>query len=270
MPEKLEAAAASDPNFMLSLARGLAVIRAFGEGQGPRTVAEVSQHTGLSRASVRRCLHTLCSLGYATANAGSYDLTPAVLALGYAYIGSTALTRAAQPVLERVAARLHESCSMAQLDGDEIVYVARIATQRIISIGLAVGSRLPAFCTSMGRVLIANLDEAARARYLAQVRLVPYTQRTIVDRAALQEEIERVRDDGYAIVDQEFEVGLRSVAVPVHGTGGSVVASINVGVQASRATTKMLQREFVPVLRAAATDIARTLSHGRSAGSGSW
>jgi IclR family pca regulon transcriptional regulator len=159
---------------------------------------------------------------------------------------------------------------MAQLDGDEIVYVARIATQRIISIGLAVGSRLPAFCTSMGRVLIANLDEAARARYLAHVKLVQYTPRTIVDRTALQHEIERVRADGYAIVDQEFEVGLRSVAVPVQGSGGSVVASINVGVQASRATTKVLQREFVPVLRSAAAEIASTLSPGRAGVSRHW
>lgn len=257
-------AAPSDPNYMLSLARGLAVLRAFGEGQGHRSVAELSEQTGLSRPAVRRCLHTLCALGYATASAGRYDLTPAVLALGYAYLGSTALTRSAQPALERVAAQLNESCSMAQLDGAEIVYVARVAMQRILSIGLAIGTRLPADCTSMGRVLIASLEDRERARLLAGIKLIAHTPKTLVDRAALQAELRRVKAEGYAIVDQEFELGLRSIAVPVHGSSGSVVAAINVGVQASRATTKTLQREFLPVLRLAAADISRSLGHGHA------
>ena len=250
---------------MLSLARGLAVLRALGEGTGRRTVSELAHRTGLSRPAVRRCLHTLRVLGYATASGGSYDLTPAVLALGYAYVGSTALIRAAQPALESVAGQLRESCSLAQLDGTEIVYVARVAMQRILSISLSVGSRLPAACTSMGRVLLASLDERERARIVGTLTLVPFTARTLVDRGALLAALLRARNDGYAIVDQEFELGLRSVAVPVRGADGSVVAAINVGVHASRASTKTLQREFLPVLRAAARDISRTLGHGGAA-----
>jgi IclR family pca regulon transcriptional regulator len=256
---------ASDPNYMMSLARGLSVIRALGNGQGRRSVAHLATQTGLSRPAVRRCLHTLSVLGYATGTNGTYDLTPAILALGYAYVGSTALIRIGQPVLERVAEQLHESSSMAQLDRHDVVYVARAAMQRILSIGLAVGTRLPAASTSMGRVLVANLDEPVRARYLATVKLVAHTSRTITDRAALRAELDRVRTEGYAIVDQEFEVGLRSVAVPVRGPGDQVVAAINVGVQASRATAKTLQREFLPVLRDAAADIQRALGHGRQA-----
>jgi IclR family pca regulon transcriptional regulator len=264
MPERTTPAAepSPNPNFMLSLARGLSVIRALGESQGRQTAAELARHTGLSRAAVRRCLYTLCELGYATASRGTYDLTPAVLALGYAYISSTALTRAAQPVLERVANELHESSSMAQLDGYEIVYVARVAMQRILSIGLSVGSRLPAACTSMGRVLIASLAEPEIARFVSKVPLVAYTPRTIVGRSELRAELARVKAEGYALVDQEFELGLRSIAVPVHGPDETVVAAINVGVQVTRATTKTLQRDFLPVLRRAATDIRAVLRAG--------
>jgi IclR family pca regulon transcriptional regulator len=261
MSGKRASSSTSDPNYMLSFARGLSVVRAFSDGQGHRSVADIAQQTGLSRAAARRCLHTLCVLGYATSHNGTYDLTPAILALGYAYIGSTALTRVAQPVLERVADELHESSSMAQLDRHDVVYVARAAMQRILSIGLSVGSRLPAACTSMGRVLLAHLDEPKRARYLASVKLVAHTTRTITDRAVLRAELERVKTQGYALVDQEFELGLRSIAVPVRGPDGQVIAAINVGVQASRAPAKALQREFLPVLQQAAADISGALNH---------
>ena len=155
-----------DPDFMLSLARGLAAIRAFGDGGSQLSVADVARLAGLSRASARRCLHTLSVLGYATASGGRYELTPAILTLGQAYLSSMSVARVAQPVLERVSDELHESSSVAVLDGEEIVYVARAAARRILAISLEVGSRLPAACTSMGRVLLAAADADDRARFL--------------------------------------------------------------------------------------------------------
>jgi IclR family pca regulon transcriptional regulator len=246
---------ASDPDFMLSLARGLAVIRAFGEGKPQLSIREISLATGFSRAAARRCLHTLITLGYASGQDGLYELTPATLSLASNYLGSSSIARLAQPVLERLSHQLHESSSVAVLDGDDIVYVARAAVKRILSIGLAVGSRLPAATTSMGRVLVANLDEAARARVLARVKLIRHTPRTIVDRNELRAELDRVRTQGYSIVDQELELGLRSMAAPIVGPGRRVVAAINVGVSAGRADRQTLLREFLPALQQAAAEI---------------
>ncbi len=252
-----------DPDFMLSLARGLSVIRAFGDGRARLSIADVARTTGLSRAAARRCLYTLSVLGYASSSEGTYELTPAMLALGYSYLSSASLARVAQPVLEQVSADLNESSSLAVLDGDEIVYLARAATRRILSIGLAVGSRLPAASTSMGRVLLAYADEPTRTRYLARVRLTKHTPRTIVDRAALSAELSRVGELGYAVVDQELELGLRSLAVPIRRHDGTVVAAINVGVHAARADRAALVREFLPVLERAAAEIAGALRPGQ-------
>jgi len=164
-------------------------------------------------------------------------------------------------VLERVSSQLHESSSVAVLDGDDIVYIARAAVRRILSIGLAVGSRLPAASTSLGRVLIAHLDDAARARAVARAKLVRLTPRTIVDKNDLRVELDRVKAQGYAIVDQELELGLRSMAVPIVGPGRRVLAAMNVGVSAGRADKQTLLREFLPVLQQAAADIG-TASRG--------
>ena len=250
---------ARDPDFMLSLARGLAAVRAFGAGGSQLTAADVARVTGLPRASARRCLHTLSVLGYASGIDGRYELTPAILTLGQAYLGSVAVARAAQPILERLSDQLHESSSVAVLDGDEIVYVARAAARRILSVSLSVGSRLPAACTSMGRVLLASTDADARARFVKRVKLPRYTDRTITDRHALSAALDAVRAQGYAIVDQELELGLRACAVPVAGSDGRVVAAMNVGVHASRADAATLKREFVPMLKRAAQEIGATL-----------
>jgi IclR family pca regulon transcriptional regulator len=244
---------------MLSLARGLSVIRAFDEAHPHLSVAQVSRITGLSRAASRRCLYTLVALGYATNSRGSYELTPAVLSLASTYLGSAPLARIAQPVLERVSEQTHESSSLAVLDGDEIVYVARAATRRILSIGISVGTRLPAACTSMGRVLLAFGDEAVRSRFLSRVKLTRHTPRTIVEKPQLRAELDAIRSQGYAIVDQELELGLRSMAVPVLRHNGTVVAAINVGVHAIRADRQTLQREFLPVLQQAAAEIGAAL-----------
>jgi IclR family pca regulon transcriptional regulator len=260
---------AGDPDYMLSLARGLAVIRAFGHGPAALSIAEVARRTDVSRAAARRCLHTLATLGYVVGREGSYELSPRVLTLGYAYLGSAPVARSAQPVLERVSEQLHESCSLTVLDGDEIVYVARAATRHILSVGLSVGSRLPAYCTSMGRVLLAFSGEAERALCLARMKLVRHTPRTLVDRGALREELERVRAAGYALVDQELEVGLRSIAVPVRRPDQSVAAAINVGVQAARVEARTMVRDYLPVLRLASDEIGLALGAqhpGRSEG----
>jgi IclR family pca regulon transcriptional regulator len=250
---------ASDPYFMESLARGLAVIRAFGQGRARLTGAEVAAMTGVSRAAARRCLHTLTVLGYAQPSNGGYELTPAVLTLGQAYPGSGSLTRAAQPVLERVQEQLQESCAVAILDGDDVVFVARAAARRILSVEISVGSRLPAAVTASGRVMLAAAGEAVRARFLARARLSAHTPRTIVDRKGLRAELDRARAQGYAIVDQELELGLRSIAVPIVRRDGAVQAALNVGVQAARIDARTMQRDFVPVLKSAATEIGAGL-----------
>jgi IclR family pca regulon transcriptional regulator len=258
--------AESDPDFMESLARGLRVIRAFGDGQHEQSIAEIARRTELSRAAVRRCLHTLTALRYARSHGRMYELTPSILRLGFAYLGSTTPTQGAQPVLERLAERLHESSSMALLvgeHGEEVVYVARAAVGHVLSVALSIGSRLPSSCTSMGRVLVAYLDDKKRNRYLSRVKLVAHTPRTIVDRAELRAELDRVRSQGYAIVDQELELGLCSIAVPVRNHQGEVVAAINVGVHVGRAApTRVLQRDFLPALLEAAKEIGVGRTYG--------
>ena len=246
---------------MLSLARGLAVIRAFGEGRARLSIADVARATNVSRAAARRCLYTLGVLGYVASVDGAYELTPAILSLGYAYLGSASVARAAQPILERLSDELHESSSLTVLDGDEIVYVARAATRRILSIRLSVGSRLPVAVTSMGRVLIAFADEGVRARYLARLKLVRHTPHTIMDKAQFRAELDRVRAQGFCIVDQELEVGLRSLSVPVRRADGTVIAAVNVGVHAARADKQGLQREMLPALIKAAREIGATAGH---------
>jgi IclR family transcriptional regulator, pca regulon regulatory protein len=245
-----------DPYFMESLARGLSVIRAFGDGRTRLSGAEVAAITGLSRASARRCLHTLTVLGYATAHNSVYALTPAVLALAQAYLGADSLASLAQPILDRVSEEIQEATAVVVLDGDEVVFLARASARRILSVAVSAGSRLPAAWTASGRVLFAFGDPAAAARMLARVRLVRMTPRSIVDRKELRAEIDRVRAQGYAIVDQELETGLRSMAVPIRTPDGVPVAALNVGVQAGRVDTRTLQREILPVLEAAARSLA--------------
>ena len=253
-------AAVSDPNYMESLARGLSVLRAFSSTTPVLTIAEAARITGMSRAATRRCLHTLQKLGYAAGKNGTYALTPQVLALGYAYLASAPLARVAQPILESLSERLHESCSLCVLDRDEILYVARSATSRIISVGLTVGSRLPAYCTSMGRVLLAAMSDKEIAAYLERVAIKPFTPHTIRTKPALRDELRRVRTRGYAVVDQELELGLRSIAVPVR-VRDTVVAAINSGAHASRVQVRALTRDYLPVIQGAAAELGEALAH---------
>ena len=224
----------SNPDFVLSLARGLQVIEAFHGQQEGLTASEVALKTSLSRAAARRLLITLESLGYAERNGFSYRLTSRILRLGSSFVTSNPLAALAAPVLEQLSAQIHESCSVSILDGDEVVYVARSAAKRVMTIDLGVGSRLPAYCTSMGRVLLAALPAEELERYLARADLKALTAKTIADRERLGEVLRQVCADGHALVDEELELGLRSIAVPVAARSGKVVAAMNSGVSAAR------------------------------------
>ena len=249
-----------DPNFMTSLARGLTVIQAFTQKKRQLTISQLSVKTGLSRAAVRRCLYTLAKLGFAGSDDGRhFYLGPRILALGYSYIASMPLATAAQPVLERVSHELHESCSISTLDRSDIIYVARANVTRIMSIDLGVGSRLPAFCTSMGRILLATLPEEALEAYLTQTELKRFTERTITAVEKLRQVLRLVSRNGYSIVDQELELGLRSMAVPIQNPNGKIVAALNVGAHAQRVSIQEMQSKFLPRLRAAAQELSMLL-----------
>ena len=249
-----------DPNFMTSLARGLAVIQAFSQRRHHLTISQVSTTTGLSRAAVRRCLYTLAKLGFAGSDDNRhFFLRPRILALGHSYISSMPLATAAQPVLEHISHLLHESCSIATLDGTEIIYIARANVTRIMSIDLGVGSRLPAFCTSMGRAILASLPPEELESLLARVQFKRFTERTIVSPAKLTLVLRQVRRDGYSIIDQELEHGLRSMAVPIQNPSGKVVAALNIGAHAQRVSIQEMQTKFLLHLRAAAQELCLLL-----------
>lgn len=249
-----------DPNFMASLARGLAVIRAFAQQPNNQTIAQLSHKTGIPRAAVRRCLYTLGQLGYVAASERHFSLAPKILALGHAYLSSTPLVASALPFLDQVNAKVNESCSVAVLDEEEIVYVARSSnTTRIMAIDLKPGSRLPAYCSSMGRVLLANLPPPSLDDYMAKVKLRPCTERTVTSKEKLLEILARVREQGYAIIDQELEMGLRSIAVPIRDGQGRVVAAMNVGAHAVHMSTHELETRALPALRAAAQELGALL-----------
>ena len=249
-----------DPNFMMSLARGLLVVQAFTQKKRQLTISQLSTKTGLSRAAVRRCLYTLAQLGFAGSEDGRhFYLEPRILALGYSYIASMPLATAAQPVLERVSHELHESCSISTIDRAEIIYVARASVTRIMSIDLGVGSRLPAFCTSMGRVLLASLPPEELESYLSQTPLKRFTDRTIVSVEKLKQVLRLVSRNGYAIVDQELELGLRSMAVPIQNPNGKIVAALNTGAHAQRVSIQEMQTKFLPRLRTAAQELSMLL-----------
>lgn len=248
-----------DPDFMTSLAKGLAVMRCFAEHSRGMTVSQISMRTGISRASVRRCLITLARLGYALQDGQYFHITPKVLGLGYAYLSSTPLATFAQPFLERVHDSVHESCSLSVLEGDDVVYIARAETQRIMSVALRIGSRLPAYCTSMGRVLLAHLAPDALENYLQHTQLIKRTPKTISDPKRLRRVLQTTAADGYALVDQEVEVGLRSIAVPIMGRDNQVIAAMNVGVHVAHVPLSEMPHRILPHLLAAAKDLSRHL-----------
>ena len=248
--------ALTDPSFMTSLARGLAVVKAFSDQRRAMTIAQLSHKTGIPRAAVRRCLYTLKQLGYADAEANNFYLKPKILSLGYSYLSSTPLTIAAQPSLNELSRTLNESCSLAVLENDEVLFISRSQTSRVLSVALSAGSRLPAYCTALGRVLLAGLPEAELDAYFARVKLIAYTDRTVVSESQLREILADVRRRGYAIVEEELEIGLRSLAVPVRGASGSTMAALNVGAQAIRMTRNLVEQNFLPALLNTASELS--------------
>jgi IclR family pca regulon transcriptional regulator len=229
---------------MTSLARGLIVIQAFTQQNPQMTISQLSVRTGLSRAAVRRCLYTLTKLGFAGAEDGSrYSLRPRMLTLSHTYTTSNTLSSAAQPILERMSAALRESFSVATLDGDDIVYIARATVNRVMAVDLHIGSRLPAYCTSMGRILLAYLPTEQLEQYLSRVVLTPHTTRTVTSVEKLRLLLRNVRRNGYALCDQEYEVGLRSLA------------TINLSGSAPRMSVLEMQTRFLPHLRNAANEL---------------
>jgi IclR family transcriptional regulator, pca regulon regulatory protein len=251
-----ESAPAPSPEFVQSLGRGLAVIRAFDAQHRRLTLTEVAKLTDLTRATARRFLLTLVELGYVASDGSVFWLTPQVLQLGYSYLSSLSLNEIATPHIEALVRKVGESSSMAILDGDDIVYVARVPVSRIMTVFITVGTRFPVYATSMGRVLLAGLTDRELKQYLKRVALAPLTARTVSSRTALKHEIDSVRRDGYCIVDQELETGLRSLAAPVHDQSGNVVAAINISTQAARYSAAQVRRELVPPLVHAAQAIS--------------
>lgn len=259
--DETEVTGGSDPNMMTSLVRGLEVIQAFSRQDRSLTISQISQKTGIPRAAVRRCLYTLNALGFAGSEDGRlYFLRPRILALGHAYLTSSPLARIAQPLLRRVSNELRESCSVAILDGGEILYIARASVSRIMTIDLDVGSRLPAAYTSMGRVLLAGLPDRELDAHLAAVKPFPPTPYTLPNDGILRAEILKVRAQGYALIDQELEVGLRSIAVPIRNMDGKVMAAINVGAHASQVALDDMLGRILPALQTAAAEMSLFLA----------
>ena len=246
-------------DFVQSLERGLAVIRSFDAEHPDLTLSEVAVRTGLTRATARRLLLTLGELGYVSTNGRRFSLTPRVLDIGYAYLSSLNVQQIAQPYLEALSERVHESVSVTVLDGADIVYVARVPTKRIMTISLGLGSRLPAYCTSMGRVLLAELAPEDLAGALPE-RLERHTEHTVTSAADLAVVLKQVRAQGWALVDQELEMGLRSVAAPLRDSSGRAVAAMNVSTQVARTPMEELHERFVPQLVTTAGQISEALA----------
>ncbi|GAA4671839.1 IclR family transcriptional regulator domain-containing protein [Gordonia humi] len=246
-------------DYVQSLARGLSVIRVFGADAPRQTLTDVAKATGLSRATARRFLLTLVELGYVATDGSLFWLTPRVLELGYSYLSSLDLSELAGPHLETLSATVHESSSVSILDGADIVYIARVPVSRIMTVSIRIGTRFPAHATSMGRVLLAGLSPADLDAHLVGA-LEPVTDRTVVDVDTLRAQLDEVREQGFCLVDQELEEGLRSLAAPIRNRAGTVVAAVNLATQASRYTTSQIRKNLVPPLLDAAAAISTDLT----------
>lgn len=250
----------ADGDYVQSLERGLSVIRAFDADHRELSLSEVAVATGLSRAAARRFLRTLVHLGYMRMTGGRFSLRPKILELGYAYLSSLTLPEVAMPYLEELVAQVHESSSVSELDGDDIVYIARVPTKRIMRVTISVGTRFPAYATSMGRVLLAAQPDGWLDKYLTDAVFDHLTGHTITSAASLRRELRRIRARGWALVDQELEDGLRSVAAPIRDAEGNVIAAINVATHAGRRSLENIAEELVQPMLATAARIERDLA----------
>lgn len=243
-----------------SLVRGLSVIRTFDAERPRQTLAQVAEATGLARATARRFLHTLVGIGYAGTDGTEFWLTPKVLELGYSYMSGLGLPSIAQPRLEELSRTLDESSSMSVLDGDEVVYVNRVPVRRIMTVSITIGTRFPAYSTSMGRVMLADLPEDELNEYFSRADLVALTPSAMSTEPELRAELARIRTQGWCIVDQELEPGLRSLAAPIHSPDGRVVAAINLSTQSAVHNLDELHQHFLPVLTETARQISSDLA----------
>ena len=246
-------------SYVQSFARGLEVIRSFSAAAPQQTLSEVAARTGLTRAGARRILLTLQTLGYVESDGKHFRLTARILDLGFAYLSSLPIWNLAEPVMEALVDEVKESSSAAVLEGTDIVYVLRVPTHKIMSIGLGVGSRLPAWCTSMGRVLLAGLDDEEVLRRLKAARPKALTKHTVTDVDTLLAKVQQVRRQGWSLVNQELEEGLISLAAPITDRGGRIIAALNLSGQANRTSAKVAQETLLPALQRAARTISQRL-----------
>jgi IclR family pca regulon transcriptional regulator len=258
--DDLDEGAGRSRDFVQSLERGLAIIRVFGAERPSMTVSEIAAEVGLTRAAVRRFLLTLNELGYVTGKNNRFELTPRVLELGYSYLSALSFPDVALPRLEQLVTETAEASEGSILDRGDIVYVVRVPGPAMMTISVNVGARRPAYATAMGRVLLANLPEPELDAYLAAYELAPVLPRTITDAGEFRAELARVREQGYALVNQELEEGLVAVAVPIRDRSGRVRAAINLSTHIGRKSVKEM-RGLVPQVRAAASDIELGLKH---------
>lgn len=237
--------------YVMGLEKGLAIIEAFGISKGPLTLTQAAEITGHTKAAVRRSLLTLCKLGYARQDGRSFQLAPRSLRLGYAFVASAALTKVAQPILEMTSERTHESASIAVLDSQDVVFVARSTHRRSLSSGLGVGARLPAYASATGRVLLSEQPTADVEFLLNRMMRPALTPHTLTGTQEIVKEIALVRSQGYAISDEELEIGLRSVAVPIRNGKGELIAAMSLSVSTSRMTRQEVIEKLLPELETA-------------------
>jgi IclR family pca regulon transcriptional regulator len=255
-----EGKVSQDKEFMATLAKGLAVLSTFDKQRPTMTLSQAAHATGFSRATARRILRTLSELGYVAQNGREFSLSSGILKLGFAYLATQNWIEQATPVMRQLSEQFHESCSAAILEGAEIVYVARLPARRIMSVTLSVGMRLPAFHTSLGRVLLGFLDDAEFWCRLKSLRIEAYTPSTITDVQALYERVRADHVQGFSIVDEELERGLRSIAVPVVDRSDQAIGALNISTHSTRTTRNEMRELYLPHLRAAATQISATVA----------
>jgi IclR family pca regulon transcriptional regulator len=236
-------------DFVAAFARGLAVIRAFGDKGDALTLSEAAARAGLSRAGARRLLHTLHALGYAEQREREFQLTPRILELGYAYVSSMPLWQSAKPVLEELAARVGEACSVTVLDRTDVVYVLRVESPRMLSMRVEVGSRLPAYACSMGRVLLAGLSPPQLQAYFREAELRAYTRHTVTDKARLLQLVAEAKRDGWAYADGELEEHVCGISAPVIGRDGKVIAAVSIASNPGRLQRRQFETRVLPQLR---------------------
>jgi IclR family pca regulon transcriptional regulator len=251
--------------FVRALSRGLAVIEAFDRDHAALSLADVARRAEISRATARRLLHTLVELGYAASDGKRFSLRARILNLGYSYMSSLDLIEVAQPMMSELAAEVRESCSASVMDGHDVIYVARVpSAERIMSVSLNIGSRLPAHCTSMGRVLLAGLTQASLDAFFSNTPLPRMTERTVVDPLTLRSLVAETAERGWALVDGELELGLISLAAPIQDSAGKVAAALNISSHSSRTSRKTAERDLLPPLLRTAKAISCALGAGRS------